>query len=356
MTSSPHPGTPAPGTPTPNPGTPATPDPGLGTPHAPHTTSPARSELARAAALAVGLTALLAGMLSLFAWPAARSAPHELPLVLAGPPSATAQLAGALAQVRPGAFTVTTVTTRDEAAAAIREQAAYGGIVVGPSGAEVLTASARSPVVAQLLGQLGSQLGSARGMPVSTTDLVGLPEQDPRGAGLVAGLLPIVLGGLALAAAATTLLRRRSSRLVAALTFSMVGGTTLAWLLHGWLGSIQGPFWPAAGVLSLAVAAVALAVLGLESVLGQAGLALGALLMMLLGNALSGAASAPELLPTGWGALGQWLPAGATNTALRSVAFFDGAGAGRPLLVLAGWAALGAVLLAVAPRGSRHTG
>ena len=67
--------------------------------------------------------------------------------------------------------------------------------------------------------------------------------------------------------------------------------------------------------------------LGLGSLFGRVGLAVGALLALLLGNPLSGLNSAPEMLPSGWGALGQWLPQGATATLLRSTAFFDGAGA-----------------------------
>jgi hypothetical protein len=79
--------------------------------------------------------------------------------------------------------------------------------------------------------------------------------------------------------------------------------------------------------------------------------------MMLLGNPLSGLTSAPEMLPSGWGALGQLLPPGAAGTALRSVAFFDGAGAGRPLLVLSCWFVGGLLLCGLgALRGRSRRG
>jgi hypothetical protein len=77
------------------------------------------------------------------------------------------------------------------------------------------------------------------------------------------------------------------------------------------------------------------------------GLALGAATVVLLGNPLSGLASAPELLPSGWGTLGQLLPPGATGTLLRSVSWFDGAGAGTPLLVLSTWCLAGLLLIGV---------
>ncbi|NUR98027.1 MAG: hypothetical protein HOV67_22580, partial [Kribbellaceae bacterium] len=54
--------------------------------------------------------------------------------------------------------------------------------------------------------------------------------------------------------------------------------------------------------------------------------------------------SAPEMLPNGWGTLGQFLPPGAAGTALRSVSFFDGNGAGRPLVVLGCWLLAGVLL------------
>ena len=88
--------------------------------------------------------------------------------------------------------------------------------------------------------------------------------------------------------------------------------------------------------------------LGLGSLFGRVGLALGALLALLLGNPLSGLTSAPELLPSGWGELGQWLPQGANATLLRSTAFFGGAGATMAIVVLTCWAIAGARLIVIA--------
>ena len=88
--------------------------------------------------------------------------------------------------------------------------------------------------------------------------------------------------------------------------------------------------------------------LGLGSLFGRAGLAIGALLALLLDNPLSGLNSAPEMLPSGWGTLGQWLPQGATATLLRSTAFFDGAGATTAIAVLTCWAVAGTALIVIA--------
>ena len=88
--------------------------------------------------------------------------------------------------------------------------------------------------------------------------------------------------------------------------------------------------------------------LGLGSLFGRVGLRAGTVLALLLGNPLSGLNSASELLPSGWGALGQWLPQGADATLLRSTAFFGGSGATMANVVLTGWALTGAALIVIA--------
>lgn len=106
-------------------------------------------------------------------------------------------------------------------------------------------------------------------------------------------------------------------------------------------------------MIALAVAATASAIVGLHALIGQAGIGIVALTVLFLGNPFSGLASAPELLPAGMGTLGQLLPPGAASQALRSTAFFDGAGAAGPLTVLAVWVLAGLALLVVSARRQR---
>jgi hypothetical protein len=284
------------------------------------------------------LTALLAVLLIAFAWPAARSQPRDLPLAVVGTPGVVAQVSGGLEQAVPGGFDVRAVPDRAAAVKAIEDRDVYGAIVLDSQNAEVLTASAGGPAVAQILAQLPARLAAQHpGVTPKVTDVVPVPADDPRGAGLAAGALPLVLGGILAAAALTQLVRAGVGRVVGAVGFAITGGLALTAILQFWLGSIEGNYWQNASVIALSVAATSVTLLGLEWLLGTAGLGLGSATMMLLGNPLSGLTSAPEMLPSGWGALGQLLPPGAAGTALRSVAFFDGAGAGRPLLVLSCW-------------------
>jgi hypothetical protein len=292
------------------------------------------------ALLAVVVTILVVA----FSWPAARSEPTDVPIGVAGPGPAVEQVAGQLDEAAPGAFDVTAMTDESAARSAIEDRDVYGAIVLDPAGPpRVLTASAASPVVAQLLADVATRIGP--GTPVE--DVVPLPSDDPRGAGLSSGTFPIVIGGLAVATAMVLAVRGVWSRLGGALVAAAVAGTAIAWVLHVWLGSLAGDYWVEAGVIALVVAAIAVTLIGLESVLGRPGLGLGAVIMLFLGNPLSGMTTAPEFLPEGWGSFGQALPPGAGGSLLRSVAFFDGAGGATPLLVLAAWLAGGVLLVMV---------
>ncbi|MFD5329067.1 ABC transporter permease [Streptomyces sp. NPDC127092] len=297
------------------------------------------------------IPAVVAFALWAFAWPAARTAPRDLPVGVAGPATAAAAVEQRLA-AHEGAFEVHRYTDEAAARAAIEDRSVYGAVVVTPEGPRLLTASAASPVVAGMLREaVAAQLPA--GTAPQVTDVVPAPAADPRGAVLAAGLLPLGLAGAA-SSAVTALLGLRGGRAAAALIgAAALAGLVGAALADSWLGGLTGAWWAEAGVLSLAVLAVGATVAGLSALIGRAGLALGAVLMILLGNPSSGVATAPELLPAPLGTLGQWLPPGAAGTALRSVSSFDGAGAGSALLVLAVWAAAG--LTAVLVGGRRAT-
>jgi hypothetical protein len=288
------------------------------------------------------LTAVLTVLLIAFAWPAARSAPRDLPVAVAGPEQAVSQVGAGLEKAMPGGFEITAVADRASAVQLIENRDVYGAIVLDPAQPEVLTASAGGPAVAQILVQLASKLSPDH--PAKVTDVVPLPSEDPRGTGLAAGALPLVIGGILAAVMLTRFVGSGAKRMVGAVAFAVAGGLALGAVLQFWLGSFEGNYFANSGVIALSIAATSLTLLGLEWLFGMAGLGAGAAVMMLLGNPLSGLTSAPEMLPSGWGAFGQLLPPGAAGTALRSVSFFDGAGSGSAFVVLSAWFALGLFL------------
>jgi hypothetical protein len=67
----------------------------------------------------------------------------------------------------------------------------------------------------------------------------------------------------------------------------------------------------------------------------------------------SGGAVSPPLLPAPFAFISQWLPSGATVTALRDAIYFPGYQHARPILVVAAWSA---TLFAAMVAASRRLG
>ncbi|WP_193044640.1 ABC transporter permease [Mycolicibacterium baixiangningiae] len=303
----------------------------------------------RAAGIVVGLCVVIAIVALAFALPAAKSGPHDVPIGVAGPQAANGQIAAMLDERAPGAFAVTYFPGEDQLRDAIRNREVYGGLTVGPDGRKLLIATGGGPAVAQVLTQLGTGMAAQTGTAPVIEDVAPLPAADPRGTGLAASALPITLAGILPAIALVFALRREIwTRLATAVVFSAVAAWTIAALLYYVLGSFDQNFWGVTAGLTLGLLACGLPVLGLGSLFGRVGLACGAVLALLVGNPLSGLSSAPEMLPRGWGEVGQWLPQGATATLLRSTAYFGGAGAMSAVVVAICWALAGAALVAVA--------
>jgi hypothetical protein len=307
--------------------------------------------------IALAVVALQALLIPLFAAPAAHLAPRDLPIAVAGPPQLAAQLAAA----HPGAFEITTVSGPAAADAAIKDRRVYGAIVVTATGPEVHVASAASPTVAQLLTQAaattgqsaaqpGQAAGQAAGQAVPVRDVVPVDAGDPRGAGFAAGFLPLAITSLLAGILIFFFVPRRAARLLAVITFAAAAGLAAGAVLVYWLGILPGSYLAVAGALALFALAVSGAMAGLGAALDRGGLALGGAVLFLVGNALSGIAAAPELLPQPWGAVGQALPVGAGSTLLRSVAYFDGHGAGAAAGVLTAYAAGGLILIVIGGR------
>ncbi|MFD3510314.1 hypothetical protein [Nocardia sp. NPDC058666] len=305
----------------------------------------------RAIALGLAAAAIQALMLIAFAWPTVNLAPRDLPIAVAGP--ASTQLAQQLHQRSPEAFEITTVVDADAARKALADNEIYGAIITGNGAPQVLVASAASPAVAQQLTAVAQQLS---GLPAAqVTDVIATDPDDPRGAGFGSMVLPLVMSGIAAGVLLTLLIPALGSRLAGLATFGIAGGLLSTLIFHTWLSILPGSYLALAAIAGLASFTVAATIVGLAAAIGRPGIGLGALTMLLIGNPFSAATSAPELLPQPWGTLGQLLPPGAAASLLRSVAYFDGAGAAGPLAVLLVWAATGLGLLGLAALRSRST-
>jgi hypothetical protein len=299
-----------------------------------------------------------------FAWPAARIGPRDLPVGVVGASPAARQAVEGLTRSEPGGFNFRAYAGEASARSAIEHRDIYGAFVVSPSRITVLEASAASPTVAQLLSAAGQQLAShapahpaATGQPrptiqVNSVDVVATSASDPRGLVLGAALLPLTIFGVIMAAAITLVARFRPAwrQLVALAVVSAAAGLSAYLIIQGFLGALPHGHAATWASLSFTLLAVSAPIAGLIALTGTAGLAVGAALMILVGNPFSAATSAPQLLPAAAGHIGQWLPPGASASLLRSTAYFNGNGAAGHLSVLIIWSVLGLAALFAGPR------
>ncbi|MCC5036888.1 hypothetical protein DMH02_027875 [Streptomyces sp. WAC 00631] len=326
-----------------------------------HTPPPARTDddgpgtPRKLVAVLLGLTAVVVLMLCAFALPSVNGGPHRVPVGVTGPRPA----AQALQEKLDGPeWDVTVYGGLPALSSAVEEREIAGGLALTADRIDLYTATAGAPTATGALTALGNSVADRQRIPAAVHDLVPYPEDDPRGAGFAAAGLPLIFGGIFPAVVLTRLFPGHAglrTRFAGVVLFSLLAGAAVTAFLQYGTGSLDGSYWVTALALSLGMAALSMTFIGLEALAGFAGLGAGAAVMMLLGNPLSGLGSGPYWLPSGWAAFGQLLPPGASGSLLRANAFFDGTGATGPALVLAGWVAVGLVLLLIADRRNRST-
>lgn len=332
-------------------------------------------------ATAIGAAALVAVVLLAFLWPTVTSSVQNLPVVITGSGPATSTLTAQLEQ--SGAFTISSAGNRADAVHDVETRSAYGAFVVAEdgSGVEIVTASAASPVVVQIMNQAATTISQSMAQQatqaqaaqvqealasgdlqavatavkpvpapkVSVTDVAPLNEQDPRGAGLALLGLPLAMGGMIGGLLISLVVTGFRHRLCAAAVYGTAGGLGLVGILQGWFGILSGPYLLNALAMGLGLFAIAITIVGLESLLGKPGIPIGAVLTMFIGNPISSLTSPKEFLPGPWGEIGQWFVPGATGTLLRDLSYFPDAAAGIHWLVLLAWSA-GGITLAILGR------
>ncbi|MGO4455524.1 ABC transporter permease [Arthrobacter sp. RAF14] len=352
--------------------------------HAPHTPWPHALRAAALAAVAVCVILLA------FAWPSVTAKAQHLPIAIVGSAEQIQQLTE---KAPDGMLDIRTVASRDDALTQIKKRDVYGAVVLpataGAGAPEILVASAASPVASSALTQLGAGIqrqidqqaitgltsavqqmqaglaAAAQGKAtppaagsttpaaqkpasvptVVVTDVVPLSADDSRGAGLAVAGLPLAMGGMVGGILISLLVSGAWRRLAAVVAYGVLGGLGLAGILQGWFHTLQGDYGLNAAAIGLSVAATAAIITSASALIGRAGIAVGAVLTMFIGNPLSSLTQPKEFLPAPWGDVGQWFVPGSSGTLLRDLSYFPDASTAFPWLVLAGWAALGVVLI-----------
>lgn len=327
----------------------------------PHTKWPVAVTIGAVASLALALVVLA------FLWPGKTAQAENLPVSISGDQAKVSALESAMGATNT--FDFVEAKDRADAVSQIKSQQTYGAIVLG-SGTEVpevLTAPAASPVSAQMLtgvatqlqAQVSQQVAKAGGDPasvkVSATPVVPFSEHDPSGSGLASASFPMAIGGMIGGVLISLLITGPVRRLAAVASFAVVAGLVVAFIMQTWFQYLQGDLWINALAMGLTMMATASFIVGCTSLIGRAGIGIGAVVTMFVGNPLSGATMPWQFLAAPWGAIGQHLVPGASGSLIRSLSYFPDASTAQQWWTLGIWILVGVVLTLIGHFRAKET-
>ncbi|WP_197029004.1 DUF3533 domain-containing protein [Blastococcus sp. URHD0036] len=325
---------------------------------------PARSSAARTAVLVLGVLLLQLGFVLSYIGAFHSPTPRDVPLAVvfpAGAPAATVdEVVAGLNGIDGSPLDARAVADEATGRDLLADREVDGVLVLG-TGTEdrLLVAGAEGGALSTALETVVERVDAAQQRTVTTDDVLPAGDRDTRGLSPFYLAVGWVVGGYLVAAiigvASGPPPTRRSAlgrlgALAAYAVVSGVGGTLVAGAV---LGALDGPVLATSALGTLVVFAVGAFTMALQGVLGLVGVGVAILVFVVLGNPSAGGAYPGPLLPPFWAAIGPWLPPGAGTDAVRAIVYFDGTGAGRSLLVLAGYAVVGVVVtLLAAGRGA----
>jgi hypothetical protein len=278
--------------------------------------------------------------------------PHGEDVGVVGPAAVVARVQAGLDAHAPGAFDVRRYTTETAARDALLDTSVNGVLVPSGHRARVLVAGALGAAPTEAVTEALQGAAAAAGASAGVEDLRPLPAADRRGLSSLFVVLGVLIPSLVFGALLTLAARAAPARVrwPAIVAFAVAAGLLAALNADVVVGALEGHFAGIAVVAGLLAAAVAGTTHGLGRVAGPAGLAVAAVLLLLLGVSSAGGAVTARFEPGFYGALSPFLPPGAALTAVRDVQYFDWAGTLAPLLTLGAWAVGG---LAVGLLGER---
>lgn len=346
--------------------------------------APERSSWIKVISTSLLASLIVALVILAFTWPTKTMEAKNLPVSITGPEATVSQFEQSLKDRGIETFELKQASSREEAEQQIRQRETYGAIIFTEGAApEVLTAPAANAAATQMLNGVATQLNAqiqqkaltaktealtqavqaggeqgaqaaaqleqmkaqaeqASAMTVKATAVVPLSESDSSGTGLTIAAFPLVIGGILGGVLSLNLIKGTWRRFATATLYAVIAGALTALILSTWFGFIPGDFatlWAAFAATYLATASF---MIGMGALLvPAAGLGLGVVVTMFIGNPISGASMPSAFLPGAWGQIGQMMVPGASSTLLRSIAYFPEVATSDQWLVLGSWIAFG---------------
>jgi hypothetical protein len=261
--------------------------------------------------------------------------PHDINAALVGDPAGNARTVAAVQTVADGSLDFRRYESLLAALDAMDEQEIYAALDLTSQRPTLYIATAAGASVARVLEKI-----SAVDPAVKVVDTHPLEPHDPSGVDIFyLMLVATIIGFIGVFQVRTNAggLSRRgwlafvlANAVVASLVFVLVDGPLL--------DRLELPLLESWGILALQLAAVSSFASLMAVLLGPWAILPTWLFFVVLGNSSSGGAVAPQLLPQPFDFVSQWLPSGATVTALRNAVYFSEHQHARPLVVLTTWA------------------
>lgn len=270
-----------------------------------------------------------------FLWPVATSDAHDLPVGVVG---------GQLSQSADLPVESTSYPSRADAVQAIEEREVSGAFILGADGPEVLVAGADGVAATSVIEGIGKQIALMQNANLTITDVVPLSAEDATGGGISAMGFPLVLGGIVGGVVISLLVAGVTRRLLALAVYAVVGGVLVALVTGPLLKILGGNFWGEALAIGVSMLATASTIVGLNALLGAPGIGVGAVITMLIGNPISGAALPYQFIAGPWGAIGQYFVPGAGASLVREVNYFPDASSWQEWVALLTWTLAGVAL------------
>ena len=304
----------------------------------------------------IGVLAVVLGSLFVSAYSLALGdpVPHRIDAALVGDPKAHAGTVSSVQDVADDALDFSRFPSVPAALQAMDEQSVYAALDLTSQRPTLYVASAAGASVARVLERI-----STVDPKVHVVDTHPLGTADPNGLEVFYLMLISTIVGFftvfqTRANAGGLSLRRWTAFVV---TLAVVAPLAFTFVVGTLLNLLDLPVLQSWGILSLQVIAAASFTSLMAVLIGRWAVLPTWLFFVILGNSASGGAVAPPLLPPPLAFVSQWLPSGATVTALREAVYFPADQHAQPIAVLATWATvLFTVMLVVSHRLGRSPG
>ncbi|GAA4921624.1 hypothetical protein HD597_006320 [Nonomuraea thailandensis] len=291
--------------------------------------------------------------------------PHRVPVAVVGVSHETVRgraFAAGMEQALNASLALSFEGSFERARQAVEEQRVFGVVAVHGDHVTLYVSSASGASVAELLTEAAPKVAPRVGVRLTVQDMKPLQRGDPRGLALfyitLAAVVIGFIGAVQLSVNADAL--AAWERIAFTMAYAVLGGLSIVAVVDWGLGALDLPLLESWFILALTMFASGMVFTMFNTLVRRWAMVPTWGLMVLLGNPSSGGAVSWPLLPSPLGAIGRWLPPGASINAQHTAVYFGGHQRLMPFLVLAAWALVSCVVFLIwrdrHPQGGRPAG